>query len=112
MHRNGSIPFTHVGHSVVNITIVVPQRREYYHRSFGQVNVDRSCRVIWSIVGVVCLLFLPVSIKRDRLRILTVCLLIPSSCLDVLRCQARDILFSIALREEELDVLMRLSIGL
>ena len=21
---------------------------------FGQINVDRSCRVIWSIVGVVC----------------------------------------------------------
>ena len=54
VHRYGSIQFTHVGHSVVNITIVVPQRREYYHRSFGQVNVDRSCRVIWSIVGVVC----------------------------------------------------------
>ena len=23
-------------------------------RRFGQINVDRSCRVIWSIVGVVC----------------------------------------------------------
>ncbi len=68
--------------------------------SFGQINVDRSCSVIWSIVGLCAPLGLPVPIKRVRLSILTVCLLI--LCLDVLRCQAQDVLFSIALHEVRL----------
>jgi hypothetical protein len=55
---------------------------------------------------------LRVSTKYVCLSILTVCLLIPR--LDVLRCEARDVLFSIALHEVRLknSMLMQLSIGL
>ncbi len=74
--------------SVRNMNQSVIDHTNLYHiklryacnNRFGQINVDRSCSVIWSIVGVVCLI----------------------PCLDVLRCFVRDVLFSIALHEVRL----------
>jgi len=53
-------------------------------KGYGQINVGRSCSVIWSAVGLCAPPGLPVSIERVRLSILTDCLLFP--CVDVLRC--------------------------